>query len=88
MEAFFIFGVYLTGNMLPIDSKEALTSTMLQVYDAMAEAKPKLEGLIKQEPKQRRRRDYVCPTCKVSSNFLFFHGEHEESPTYGPTRRY
>ncbi|CAH0399020.1 unnamed protein product [Chilo suppressalis] len=53
------------ASMIPIDSKESIATTMLQVYDAMAEAKPKLEGLIKQEPKQRRRRDYVCPTCKV-----------------------
>ncbi|KAJ0177610.1 hypothetical protein K1T71_006483 [Dendrolimus kikuchii] len=54
----------LTGNLLTIDSKESITSTILQVYDTIEEAKPKLETLIKQEPK-RRRNDYVCPTCKV-----------------------
>ncbi|CAG9787444.1 unnamed protein product [Diatraea saccharalis] len=54
------------ASMMPIDSKESIATTMLQVYDAMSEAKPKIEGeIIKQEPKQRRRRDYVCPTCKV-----------------------
>ncbi|XP_072929397.1 uncharacterized protein [Epargyreus clarus] len=52
-------------NLLSLgDSKPDLASTMLQVYDAMNESKPAIEGLIKQETK-RRRRDYVCPTCKV-----------------------
>ncbi|XP_068622703.1 uncharacterized protein [Battus philenor] len=46
------------------DSKESMASTMQKVYEAMAEAKPAIEGLIKQEAK-RKRKDFVCPTCKV-----------------------
>lgn len=52
------------SNLLTLNTKEPITSSILQVYDVMNEAKPKIEGLIKQETK-RRRRDYVCPTCKV-----------------------
>ncbi|XP_063827684.1 uncharacterized protein LOC135077022 [Ostrinia nubilalis] len=55
-------GVPGTAGM-PLDSKEVLASSMLQ-YDALGEAKPKLEALIKQEAKARRKRDFVCPTCK------------------------
>ncbi|XP_049870479.1 uncharacterized protein LOC126369927 isoform X2 [Pectinophora gossypiella] len=54
----------ILGGNLMMDNKEALASTMLTVYEAMAEAKPRIETLIKQETK-RRRKDYVCPTCKV-----------------------
>ncbi|KAJ8724622.1 hypothetical protein PYW08_016096 [Mythimna loreyi] len=58
-----------TNNLLPpIDSKDSISSTILQVYESIQveEAKPKIEvdRLIKQEVK-RRRKDYVCPTCKV-----------------------
>lgn len=57
--------VPVPGNLLNLETKEAITATMMQVYnDVMADAKPKLEGLIKQEAK-RRRKDFVCPTCKV-----------------------
>nr|XP_021195584.2 uncharacterized protein LOC110380051 [Helicoverpa armigera] len=57
-----------TNNLLPpIDSKDSISSTILQVYESIQveEAKPKIEvdRLIKQEVK-RRRKDYVCPTCK------------------------
>ncbi|CAG4933627.1 unnamed protein product [Parnassius apollo] len=55
----------LEKNLLAIaDSKESMATTMLHVYDAITEAKPAIEGLIKQETK-RRRKDFVCPTCKV-----------------------
>ncbi|XP_026498500.2 uncharacterized protein LOC113402456 [Vanessa tameamea] len=54
----------LAGNLLSLDTKETMASTMLQVYNAMSEAKPQIEGFIKQETKKRRK-DYVCPTCKV-----------------------
>ncbi|CAH2085856.1 unnamed protein product [Euphydryas editha] len=54
----------LTGNLLSLDTKEGMASTMLQVYNAMSETKPQIEGFIKQEPKKRRK-GYVCPTCKV-----------------------
>ncbi|XP_037296820.1 uncharacterized protein LOC115451564 [Manduca sexta] len=46
-----------------IDSKESITTSILQVYE-MEETKTKIEGIIKQETK-RRRKDFVCPTCKV-----------------------
>ncbi|XP_053605284.1 uncharacterized protein LOC128672272 [Plodia interpunctella] len=46
-----------------LDSKKSIATTILQVYDVMNEAKPKIEALVKQETK-RRRKDYVCPTCK------------------------
>ncbi|XP_037975608.2 uncharacterized protein LOC105383886 [Plutella xylostella] len=44
------------------DSKAGITGTVLEVFDPMDESKSKI--IIKQEPK-RRKRDYVCPTCKV-----------------------
>ncbi|XP_035440592.2 uncharacterized protein LOC118269555 isoform X2 [Spodoptera frugiperda] len=58
-----------TNNLLtPIDSKDSISSSILQVYEniQVEEAKPKIEvdRLIKQEVK-RKRKDYVCPTCKV-----------------------
>ncbi|XP_075976479.1 uncharacterized protein LOC142976795 [Anticarsia gemmatalis] len=57
--------VVMPGNLLAtIDTKEPIASSILQAYESLEEAKPKLEGLIKQESK-RRRKDYVCPTCKV-----------------------
>ncbi|KAI8421217.1 hypothetical protein MSG28_008280 [Choristoneura fumiferana] len=55
--------VIMPGAILLPDSKESIASTMLQVYDAI-ESKPAIETLIKQEPK-RKRKDFVCPTCKV-----------------------
>lgn len=55
-----------SDNLLAIDTKEPITSTILQVYDTLEEAKPKLEGLIKvKQETKRRRKDYICPTCKV-----------------------
>ncbi|CAG9580132.1 unnamed protein product [Danaus chrysippus] len=53
----------LAGNLLTLDSKESMATTMMQVYDSMNETKPQIERLIKTETKKRRR-DYVCPTCK------------------------
>ncbi|CAH0582870.1 unnamed protein product [Chrysodeixis includens] len=55
----------LTNGLMALDSKEAITSTILEVYDTL-ESKPKIEvdRIIKQETK-RRRRDYTCSTCKV-----------------------
>ncbi|XP_041968022.1 uncharacterized protein LOC121725233 [Aricia agestis] len=55
--------VSLSSNLMVLESKRAITTTILQAYDVLGEAKPKIEGLIKQE-KKRKRRDYVCPTCK------------------------
>ncbi|XP_034828684.1 uncharacterized protein [Maniola hyperantus] len=52
----------LSENLL-LDSKEAISTTMQQVYDTMAETKP-IVGLIKQETR-RRRKDFKCPTCQV-----------------------
>ncbi|XP_014359734.2 uncharacterized protein LOC106711842 [Papilio machaon] len=54
----------LERNLLTIDSKESMATTMQQVYDAIAEAKPAIETLVKQETK-RKKKDYICPTCKV-----------------------
>lgn len=58
-----------SANILTIDTKESITSTILQVYETepIAEAKPQIDGLatlIKKETK-RKRRNFVCPTCKV-----------------------
>ncbi|XP_037867730.1 uncharacterized protein LOC101744027 [Bombyx mori] len=50
-------------NLITVDSKASITTTILQSYD-MEDSKPKIEGLIKQETK-RRRKDFVCSTCKV-----------------------
>ncbi|KOB63271.1 putative zinc finger protein, partial [Operophtera brumata] len=54
---------------LNIDMKDNLTSSILQVYDpeTIEEAKPKLgnlRSLLSKEGK-RKRRDFICPTCKV-----------------------
>ncbi|KAI5630924.1 hypothetical protein NE865_16358 [Phthorimaea operculella] len=51
------------GTLLSLDNKECVQASMLSVYEAMAEAKPQLDTIIKQETK-RRRKDYVCPVCK------------------------
>ena len=47
-----------------MDSKETIASAMLQVYHQQFEAKPSLDGILKQENKKRRK-DFICPTCKV-----------------------
>ncbi|XP_045496486.1 uncharacterized protein LOC123694909 [Colias croceus] len=52
----------LEGNLL-YDSKESVATTMLQAYDTLTESKPELRGLIKREKKKKR--NFVCPTCKV-----------------------
>ncbi|XP_038221631.1 zinc finger protein 26 [Zerene cesonia] len=52
----------LAGNLL-YDSKESVATTMLQAYDTLAESKPELRALIKREKKKKR--NFVCPTCKV-----------------------
>ncbi|KAM3956282.1 LOW QUALITY PROTEIN: uncharacterized protein ACR2FA_009731 [Aphomia sociella] len=68
------------NNLLTLNSKESITTTILQVYDVMNESKPKIEGLIKQETK-RRRKDYVCPTCKVDQlNDAAFHAHLKIHP--------
>lgn len=68
-------------NLLALgDSKPDLTSTMLQVYDAMTDSKPPIASLIKQETK-RRRKDFVCPTCKVDQlNDAAFHAHLKIHP--------
>ncbi|XP_013192919.1 uncharacterized protein LOC106136812 [Amyelois transitella] len=69
-----------TSTLLTLDSKKTIATTILQVYDVMNEAKPKIEALIKQEPK-RRRKDYVCPTCKVDQlTELSFHAHLKIHP--------
>lgn len=66
-QSFFRFKYYfflISGNLLTLSgTKESMAPTMLQVYDAIADAKPAIGGFIKQEVK-RRRKDFVCPTCK------------------------
>lgn len=62
---FTISRLHVAANLLSLDSKETITSSILQVYE-LDEAKPGLDlrALLKQETK-RKRRDFVCPTCKV-----------------------
>ncbi|XP_059054629.1 uncharacterized protein LOC131848710 [Achroia grisella] len=70
----------ITTNLLSLTTKESITSTILQVYDVMNEAKPKLEGLIKQETK-RRRKDFICPTCKIDQlSDIAFHAHLKIHP--------
>ncbi|XP_045449266.1 zinc finger protein 77 [Melitaea cinxia] len=70
----------LPGGLLSLDTKEGMASTMLQVYNAMSETKPHIEGLIKQETRKRRK-DFVCPTCKVDQlSDAAFHAHLKEHP--------